>query len=177
MYVVRNTEHLSLSYTLCVRYTLHTTRYIYIPLVYIHQLPRTKKRQKKVRQLYRFVFFKSCLYMQSPARPKCYYTTQCPSTHVCCSVLEIVSLRVVVTQPAPPATRSAAEAVRQPNPLHSAHAEQQQHDEPPRAPRAARKAELAPPIRRRGACCRAPRTTAPRRGAHFYIYTYSLAID
>ena len=29
-----------------------------------------------------------------------------PAPHVCCSVLEIVSLRVVVTQPAPPATRS-----------------------------------------------------------------------
>ena len=53
-----------------------------------------------------------------------YYARSVPA-HMFAVALEIVSLRVVVTQPAPPATRSAAAAVRQPNPLHSAHAEQQ----------------------------------------------------
>ena len=54
-----------------------------------------------------------------------YYARSVPA-HMFAVALEIVSLRVV-TQPAapPPATRSAAAAVRQPNPLHSAHAEQQ----------------------------------------------------
>ena len=53
-----------------------------------------------------------------------YYARSVIPAHMFAVALEIVSLRVV-TQPAPPATRSAAGAARQPNPLHSAHAAQQ----------------------------------------------------
>ena len=53
-----------------------------------------------------------------------YYARSVPA-HMFAVALEIVSLRVVTQHLLHPPRAAAAEAVRQPNPLHSAHAEQQ----------------------------------------------------
>ena len=71
---------------------------------------------------------------------------------------------------ASPATRSSAvTSVRQPTHctlhMHSSSTMRRTH-----TPRDATQAELAPPMGRRGACGRAPRTTAPRQGGRTFIY-------